>query len=281
MCVSRGKICFFLGKFGVICLYETFVLRFALLHIYRQIHDFNAINLLTRLRLNFSHLNQQKFRYNFLGTIGPVCSCGSETEATAHFLLRFQNHIISRPKLLKNIYNLGQTLRNYDNDHLIHTVHYSSEKFNFNLTKEIIKLTVQKFRYNFLGTIGPVCSCGSETEATAHFLLRFQNHIISRPKLLKNIYNLGQTLRNYDNDHLIHTVHYSSEKFNFNLTKEIIKLTVCYLKDTEQFEYHLKYLFFKIYYYYCCRYNLLMKLICTYIMFWFFKNYNRRLFSQC
>ena len=142
MCVSGGKICFFLGKFGVICLYETFVLRFALLHIYRRTHDFNAINLLTRLRLNFSHLNQQKFRYNFLGTIGPVCSCGSETEATAHFLLRFQNHIISWPKLLKNIYNLDQTQRNYDNAHLIHTVDYSSEKFNFNLNREIIKLTV-------------------------------------------------------------------------------------------------------------------------------------------
>ena len=142
-CAYQGvRYVFFLGKFGVICLFETFVLRFALLHIYRRIHDFNAINLLTRLRLNFSHLNQQKFRYNFLGTIGPVCSCGYETEATAHFLLRFQNHIISRPKLLKNIYNLDQTQRNYDNDHLIHTVHYSSEKFNFNLNREIIKLTV-------------------------------------------------------------------------------------------------------------------------------------------
>ena len=31
------------------------------------------------LRLNFSHLNEHKFRHNFLGTINPLCSCGSES----------------------------------------------------------------------------------------------------------------------------------------------------------------------------------------------------------
>ena len=39
------------------------------------------------------------------------------------------------------MYSLGQTLRNYDDDHLIHIILYGSEKFNFNLNKEIIKLT--------------------------------------------------------------------------------------------------------------------------------------------
>ena len=80
-----------------------------------------------------------------------------------------------------------------------------------------------------------MCSCGSEPETTAHFLLRFQNHVMNRSKLLKNIYNLDQTLRNYDDDHLIHILLYDSEKFNFNFNKEIIKLTICSLKDTERF----------------------------------------------
>ena len=83
----------------------------------------------------------------------------------------------------------------------------------------------------------PTCSCGSDPETTAHFLLRCQNHIISRSNLLKNTYNLDQTLLgNWDDDHLIHILLYDSEKFNFNLNKEIIKLTVCYLKDTESFD---------------------------------------------
>ena len=47
-----------------------------------------------------------------------MCSYGSEPGTTAYFLLRFQNHVISRSKLLKNIYNLYQTLRNFDDDHV-------------------------------------------------------------------------------------------------------------------------------------------------------------------
>ena len=106
------------------------------------IHDNNGIKLLTRLRLNFSKLNEHKFRHIFLDTLNPMCSCGSEPETTAHFLLRCQNHVINRSKLLKNVYNLDQTLRNYDDDHLIHILLYGSEKFNFNLKKDLIKLAI-------------------------------------------------------------------------------------------------------------------------------------------
>ena len=76
-------------------------------------------------------------------------------------------------------------------------------RLNFN------HLSEHKFRNNFLGTINSLCSCGSEPETTPNFLLLCQNHVISRSKLLK---------------------------FKFNLNKEIIKLTVCYLKDTELFD---------------------------------------------
>ena len=86
------------------------------------------ITLLTCLRLNFSHLNERKFRHNFLDPINPMCSCGSEPKITAYFFLRCQNHVISGSKLLKNVYNLHQNLQNYDDDHLIHTLLYGSEK---------------------------------------------------------------------------------------------------------------------------------------------------------
>ena len=57
-------------------------------------------------------------------------SCGSEPETISHFLVRCQNHVGSRTKLFKNLYNLDQTLPNYDDDHLIYTLLYGSEKFN-------------------------------------------------------------------------------------------------------------------------------------------------------
>ena len=62
---------------------------------------------------------------------------------------------------------------------------------------------------------------------------------MNRSKLLKNVYNLDQTLRNYGDDHLIHILLYGSEKSNFNLDKDIINLKICYLKDTERFDENL------------------------------------------
>ena len=52
------------------------------------IHDISGLKLLTRLGLNFSHLNGHKFRHNFKDTINPMCSCGFEPETTNHYLLR-------------------------------------------------------------------------------------------------------------------------------------------------------------------------------------------------
>ena len=45
-----------------------------------DIHDTDGIKLLSRLKLNFSHLNERKFRHNFNGTLDPMCACGCEPE---------------------------------------------------------------------------------------------------------------------------------------------------------------------------------------------------------
>ena len=47
-----------------------------------------------------------------------MCSCGSEPETATHFSLLCQNHVISRSKLLKNIYNLDETLNYLRNNRI-------------------------------------------------------------------------------------------------------------------------------------------------------------------
>ena len=42
------------------------------------------VNLLTRLRLQLSHLNEHTFRHGF---ISPMCSCNTEIKSNEHFLL--------------------------------------------------------------------------------------------------------------------------------------------------------------------------------------------------
>ena len=48
-----------------------------------------CVKLLTRLRLQFSHLNEHKFRHGFSDTVNAMCRCIIELESTEHFLLRF------------------------------------------------------------------------------------------------------------------------------------------------------------------------------------------------
>ena len=44
------------------------------------IYDPLGAKLLTRLRLQFNHLNEHKFRYGFEDPINATCACGSEVE---------------------------------------------------------------------------------------------------------------------------------------------------------------------------------------------------------
>ena len=71
-----------------------------------NIIDPPGLKLLTRLRVNLSHLREHKFRHNFLNTLNPLCSCSLEIKSTSHYLLRcpFYTHI--RKTLLDNITNL-------------------------------------------------------------------------------------------------------------------------------------------------------------------------------
>ena len=52
-----------------------------------SIHNQICAKLLTRLRLQLSHLNEHKFRHGFEDTISPMCSCNTEIESNEHFLL--------------------------------------------------------------------------------------------------------------------------------------------------------------------------------------------------
>ena len=74
------------------------------------VSDIYGVKLLTRLRLNFSHLNEHKFRHNFKDTINPMCNCGAATEITIHYHLRCRLYSVKRAELLDGVYKLDSTL---------------------------------------------------------------------------------------------------------------------------------------------------------------------------
>ena len=75
-----------------------------------SIDDPLGIKLLNRLRVDFSHLNEHKFRHNFAGTLNPLCSCSLETESTAHFFLhcRYYNNI--RVTLMNELNDINNSI---------------------------------------------------------------------------------------------------------------------------------------------------------------------------
>ena len=54
------------------------------------------VKLLTRLRLQFSHLNEHRFIQGFYDTVSPMCGCDAEVEDTEHFLLHCFFYSIQR-----------------------------------------------------------------------------------------------------------------------------------------------------------------------------------------
>ena len=65
-----------------------------------DVHNPIGIKLLNRLRLNFSHLKEHKFRHNFRDTINPISLSDAETETNSHYLLRCPVlRLVSVPRL--------------------------------------------------------------------------------------------------------------------------------------------------------------------------------------
>ena len=72
-------------------------------------HNPKGVKLLTRSRLGLSHLREHKFKHSFQDSLNPICSCGNDTETSAHLLLHCPNFSNERSTLLNII---GSTDRN-------------------------------------------------------------------------------------------------------------------------------------------------------------------------
>ena len=107
------------------------------------IHDTKGLKLLTRLRLNFSHLNEHKFRHGFKDRVDPICKCGLETEATLHSPLRCRLYSTIRTELLDDIYTVASSFMNYADEKLLNILLYGSEYFSVKTNQSILKSTIK------------------------------------------------------------------------------------------------------------------------------------------
>ena len=107
-----------------------------------NIHDPLGLKLLTRLRVNFSHLREHKFRHNFLDTINPLCSCSLEIESTDHYLLRCPFYTSIRKTLLDNIVDIIGSISNLSDDKLVLILLYGNDVYSTEQNASVLKNTI-------------------------------------------------------------------------------------------------------------------------------------------
>ena len=81
----------------------------------------------------------------------------------------------------------------------------------------------------------PLCNCGAATENIIQYLLRCLLYSVQRTELLNGVYKLDSTLQNSSENQLLAILLHGSETFALNVNKEIIRLTISYLKASEHF----------------------------------------------
>ena len=108
-----------------------------------SIHNPVGVKVLTRLRLQLSHLNEHKFRHGFEDTISPMCSCNTEIESNEHFLLRCYFYSSQRLELLDKLNKINSSFFKLSAKDQVNILlyGYSSEK-PISLSGDIIKLVI-------------------------------------------------------------------------------------------------------------------------------------------
>ena len=108
-----------------------------------NINDSVGLKLLTRLRVNLSHLNEHKFRHNFQDTLNPLCSCSLEPESIKHYLLHCHFYNVHRKTLLDSLYDIDESISNLSEANLIMLLLYgNSNLYSTSLNTKIINCTI-------------------------------------------------------------------------------------------------------------------------------------------
>ena len=129
------------------------------------------MKLLSRLRLQFTHLNQHKFRHGFNDTINLMCPCGTDVETTEHFLLRCHCFSTQRSELFDYHFRLDPSLSKSNTKEKVSYLLCDSRSNSSSLNKEVIKLAIK-----FLNQLVVLIShCFFEDFAYILRVLFFQN----------------------------------------------------------------------------------------------------------
>ena len=89
-----------------------------------SIHEPQIVKLFSRRRLDFSHLNEHKFRHKFKECMSPMCACGLEIASNKHFFFHCHFYYIKKSELLNSLYERDLAINELIEDSIINLVLY-------------------------------------------------------------------------------------------------------------------------------------------------------------
>ena len=108
-----------------------------------RLSQYCDVKLFTRLRLQFSHLNEQKFRHGFGDTVIPMCGFNAEIEDIEHFILRFYFFSVQRFELFNNFNKVDPSFTQLDTKEQVNILLYGyPPNKSDGLNQDIIKFVI-------------------------------------------------------------------------------------------------------------------------------------------
>ena len=118
-----------------------------------NVHHPKGIIFLNRLRVNFSHLKEHKFRHNFQDTVDPFCNCSSNAiETSEHYLLHCSDYSMQRSILFDDLNTASINLVPFNPKYLVQILLFGCPNFSFsdnhNIITFVINYIVQSKRFD-------------------------------------------------------------------------------------------------------------------------------------
>ena len=91
----------------------------------------------------FSHLNEHKFRHDFLDSWNPLCNCSLEVEQNEHFFLRCLNFEHARRSLFIDISSINSSFKNLPSHLKVELLLYGDSKLSAIDNNLILKASIK------------------------------------------------------------------------------------------------------------------------------------------
>ena len=108
-----------------------------------QCHNPKGIKYPTRLRVNFSHLRDHKFKLSFQDTINPLCTYSLEAETTICFILHCPYYENERHILLASIRSIKSSILDQNGNNIVKTLLFGLDSLSETQNTSILNATME------------------------------------------------------------------------------------------------------------------------------------------